>query len=210
MTSYSKTFLDETVQILGRIPPEDIDAVVRLILETREQGGRVFFCGSGGGAGHSSHAACDFRKLGRIEAYSVTDNVSELTARVNDDGWDDSYADWLRASRLGPKDCLFVFSVGGGDAELSISVNLVNAMRLARDVGASITGIVGREGGAVREWAEAFIHIPTVDPATVTAQTEGLQAVFWHLIVTHPELSPETPKWESSVEALPRAHTTDR
>jgi len=199
MTSYSKTFVAETVEILGRIPPEEIDAVVRLILETRERGGRVFFCGSGGGAGHSSHAACDFRKLGRIEAYSVTDNVSELTARVNDDGWEDSYADWLRASRLGAKDCLFVFSVGGGDVERNISVNLVNAMKLAREVGASITGIVGRDGGTLKEWADACIHIPVANPATVTAQTEGMQALFWHLIVTHPDLSPATPKWESSV-----------
>ena len=199
MTSYSKTFVDETVEILGKIRPDEIDAVVGLVLETRDRGGRLFFCGSGGGAGHSSHAAADFRKLGRVEAYSVTDNVSELTARVNDDGWANSYSDWLRASRLGRDDCLFVFSVGGGDAERNISANLVNAMKLAREVGASITGVVGRDGGAVKAWADACIHIPTVDPTTVTAQTEGLQALFWHLIVTHPELSPETPKWESTV-----------
>ncbi|MEX1124550.1 MAG: SIS domain-containing protein [Acidimicrobiia bacterium] len=199
MTSYAQTFIDETIEILGMIPIEEIDAVVDIVRETRDRGGRIFFCGSGGGAGHSSHAASDFRKLGRVEAYSVTDNVSELTARINDEGWDNSYADWLKASRFGPDDCLFVFSVGGGNVARSISINLVNAMQLARQVGASITGVVGRDGGATKEWADACIHVPTVNPATVTAQTEGLQALFWHLIVTHPGLSPETPKWESTV-----------
>jgi D-sedoheptulose 7-phosphate isomerase len=198
MTAHTQAFINETIEILGSIPASDVDAVVELILAVRERGGRVFFCGSGGGAGHSSHAACDFRKLGRLEAYSVTDNVSELTARINDDGWDDSYSQWLRGSRLGPDDCLFVFSVGGGDIERSISVNLVNAMKLAREVGAPITGVVGRDGGTVKQWAQACITVPTINEANVTAQTEGLQSLFWHLIVTHPALSPEMPKWEST------------
>ncbi|MDH3470885.1 MAG: SIS domain-containing protein [Acidimicrobiia bacterium] len=197
-TTYSKSFIEETIEILGLIPTADVDAVVDIVVGVRERGGRLFFCGSGGGAGHSSHAASDFRKLGRVESYSVTDNVSELTARINDDGWEDSYASWLRGSSFGPNDCLFVFSVGGGDVERNISVNLVNAMLLAQEVGAPITGIVGRDGGAVKQWADACINVPTVNDATVTAQTEGLQSLFWHLIVTHPALSPETPKWEST------------
>jgi D-sedoheptulose 7-phosphate isomerase len=198
--AHTQSFIDETIEILGSVPADDVDAVVDVILGVRERGGRLFFCGSGGGAGHASHAACDFRKLGRIEAYSVTDNVSELTARINDDGWDDSYADWLRGSRLGADDCLFVFSVGGGDEARAISVNLVNAMKLAREVGAAITGVVGRDGGAVKRWADACVNVPTVNEANVTAQTEGLQALYWHLIVTHPALAPETPKWESTQE----------
>lgn len=204
MESFSHRFLEESVQIIQSVPPGDVEAVVALVRNTRERGGRLFLCGSGGGAGHASHAACDFRKLCGVEAYSVTDNVSELTARVNDDGWDTSYSNWLRASRLGPLDCLFVFSVGGGDVDANISVNLVNAMKLAREQGAAITGIVGRDGGTLKQWADACIHIPTVDPGNVTAQTEGLQALFWHVIVTHPDLCANTPKWESTLtEARP-------
>lgn len=199
MESFVARFLDETIEILRSVAPADVEAVAGLLRSTRDRGGRLFLCGSGGGAGHASHAACDFRKLCGIEAYSVTDNVSELTARVNDDGWDSAYAEWLRASKLRAGDCLFVFSVGGGDVERNISVNLVNAMRLAREVGASIAGIVGRDGGVLKEWAEACIHIPTVDPAHVTAQTEGLQALFWHVLVTHPKLCANTPKWEATV-----------
>lgn len=199
MDSFSARFLEETIEIIRSVPPRDVESVVSVVGSTRERGGRLFLCGSGGGAGHASHAACDFRKLCGVEAYCVTDNVSELTARVNDDGWDTSYSEWLRASRIGPNDCLFVFSVGGGDVEREISVNLVNAMKLAREVGAPIVGIVGRDGGTLKEWADACIHIPTVDPSNVTAQTEGLQALFWHAIVTHPDLCANTPKWESEV-----------
>jgi D-sedoheptulose 7-phosphate isomerase len=194
---FSKTFLRESAEILERISVEDIDGVVALLRRTRERGGRVFFCGSGGGAGHASHAACDFRKLGGIECYSVSDNVSELTARINDEGWDSAYSAWLERSRLSAVDTLFVFSVGGGDVERNVSVNLVNAMQLARKVGASITGIVGRDGGAVAKWAEVCVTIPVVNPAHVTPHTEGMQAVIWHLIVSHPELSAATAKWES-------------
>lgn len=200
MDSFASRFINETIQILQSVAHDDVEAVARTIRATKNGGGRLFLCGSGGGAGHASHAACDFRKLVGIEAYSVTDNVSELTARVNDEGWDTSYAEWLRVSNINERDCLFVFSVGGGDVERNISVNLVNAMKLAREVGASIVGIVGRDGGTVRQWADACILVPTADPANVTAQTEGLQAVFWHCLVTHPDLCSNTPKWESEVE----------
>jgi D-sedoheptulose 7-phosphate isomerase len=195
---FSKSFLHESGEILERLSIEDIDGVVALLRRTRDRGGRLFFCGSGGGAGHASHATCDFRKLGAIECYSVSDNVSELTARINDEGWDTAYAAWLERSRLNDKDTLFVFSVGGGDIERNISVNLVNAMRLAKEVGASITGIVGRDGGLVREWADVSIVVPMVNAETVTPQTEGMQALLWHLIVSHPDLAAATAKWEST------------
>jgi D-sedoheptulose 7-phosphate isomerase len=196
-TSYSQQFINETIEILGQSSIDDVEAVVRTLRETRERGGRVFFCGSGGGAGHASHATCDFRKLAGIECYSVTDNVSELTARINDEGWDGSYAEWLKVSKLRAGDCLFVFSVGGGSYERNISMNLVRAMELAAEVGASIVGIAGRDGGALRKLATASIIVPQVEAANVTAQTEGLQALFWHLVVTHPDLCASTPKWES-------------
>jgi D-sedoheptulose 7-phosphate isomerase len=196
--SFARNFLTDTVSILAQVSHDDVEQVVAVIRETRDRGGRLFFCGSGGGAGHASHAACDFRKLAAIESYSVSDNVSELTARVNDDGWATAYAGWLRASRLGPADCLFVFSVGGGDAARGISTNLVMAIELAGAVGASVVGIVGRDGGTLRERANASIVIPPLQPSTVTAQTEGLQALMWHLIVSHPALAADPPKWEST------------
>jgi D-sedoheptulose 7-phosphate isomerase len=195
--SFVADFLRETRDLLERVDPDDVDRVVDVLVRTRDGGGRLFFCGSGGGAGHASHAACDFRKLAGFEAYSVTDNVSELTARVNDDSWDAAYAAWLRASRLRAGDAVFVFSVGGGDADRGISVNLVNAVLLAKEVGASVVGIVGRDGGVVRRVADASILVPVGNPTNVTAQAEGLQAVFWHLLVTHPRVCAATPKWES-------------
>jgi len=197
MTTFSESFLRDTIAVLERLDRAQIEAVVDVLAETRTRGGRLFLCGSGGGAGHASHAACDFRKLCDIESYAVTDNVSELTARINDEGWAASYADWLRASRLREDDCVFVFSVGGGDVERHISVNLVEAMRLARDRGARVTGVVGRDGGALARFADACIVIPTVDAGLVTPQTEGLQAVMWHLIVSHPKLAANAAKWES-------------
>jgi D-sedoheptulose 7-phosphate isomerase len=197
MTTFSESFLRDTVAVLERLDRAQIEAVVDVLAETRTRGGRLFLCGSGGGAGHASHAACDFRKLCDIESYAVTDNVSELTARINDEGWAASYADWLRASRLREEDCVFVFSVGGGDVERHISVNLVEAMRLARELGARVTGVVGRDGGALARFADACIVIPTVDAGLVTPQTEGLQAVMWHLIVSHPKLAANAAKWES-------------
>jgi D-sedoheptulose 7-phosphate isomerase len=200
MTTFSRTFLEDSITTLGALDDTDIERMVEQIRLTRERGGRLFFCGSGGGAGHASHAACDFRKLARVESYAVTDNVSELTARINDDGWDSSYAAWLRTSNLSAKDCLFVFSVGGGSLERAISVNLVQAMELAQSVGASIVGVAGRDGGELKVRADACVLIPGVDERFVTAQTEGLQALVWHLVVSHPALAPETAKWESVTE----------
>lgn len=197
MATFTERFLSDTVAVLGRLDRRQIEAVVDVLAETRARGGRLFLCGSGGGAGHASHAACDFRKLCDLESYAITDNVSELTARINDDGWDTSYANWLRASRLREADCLFAFSVGGGDIERRISVNLVEAVKLARERGASITGVVGRGGGAVYQFADACIVIPTAEPGFVTPQAEGLQAVMWHLIVSHPKLAASAAKWES-------------
>ncbi len=197
MTSFARTFLDDTKRIIDLVDDAQIDAAVGVLRDTRERGGRLFLCGSGGGAGHASHAACDFRKLARIESYAVTDNVSELTARINDDGWDSSYEEWLRSSRLNERDCLFVFSVGGGSLDRQVSVNLVRAMQLAETVGASIVGVVGRDGGELGRRANAYVLLPTVDERLVTPQTEGLQALVWHLMVSHPALDPELGKWEA-------------
>lgn len=197
MATFTEQFLEDTMAVIGKIDRGQVEAVVDVIASTRERDGRLFLCGSGGGAGHASHAACDFRKLCNVEAYAVTDNVSELTARINDDGWSSAYSNWLRASRLRSDDCIFVFSVGGGDVERQVSVNLVEAMQFAREAGASIVGVAGRDGGALAQLAHACVVIPTADPGLVTAQTEGLQAVMWHLIVSHPSLAAAAGKWES-------------
>jgi len=197
--SFTSAFLAESIEILRGLSVDDVEETVALLAQTRDRGGRVFFCGSGGGAGHASHATCDFRKLAGFEAYCVSDNVSELTARVNDDGWDTSYANWLVGSRLDHRDCLVVFSVGGGDEERGVSANLVNAIYAAKKVGASVTGVVGRDGGALRRLADASILVPTVVPSNVTAQTEAMQALLWHLMIMHPSLLQATPKWESLV-----------
>lgn len=197
MTTFSSEFLTDTVSVLSQVNQVDIESVVSVLAAARQRGGRLFLAGSGGGAGHASHAACDFRKLCKFEAYSVTDNVSELTARTNDDGWDSAYSNWLHASRINNKDCLFIFSVGGGSVEPPVSVNLVNSIKIAKQVGASVVGVVGRTGGALREMADASILIPTVEPKFVTPQAEGLQALMWHLIVTHPSLAASEAKWES-------------
>jgi D-sedoheptulose 7-phosphate isomerase len=197
---FTRRFIAETQDILGRVDAADVDAVVNELVATKARGGRLFFCGSGGGAGHASHAACDFRKLGGYEAYCVTDNISELTARINDDGWDSAYAAWLQASSIRAGDTLFVFSVGGGDEQRNISVNLVNAMNLALEVGGSVVGIAGRDGGVLRRVADAAIVVPVGEPGNITAQVEGLQAVLWHLLVTHPRVCASTPKWESVLQ----------
>ena len=194
--TFSRHFIDDTTAIMADIGIDDVEAVVRTLRATRDRSGRLFLCGSGGGAGHASHAACDFRKLSGIESYSITDNVSELTARINDDGWDTSYANWLRVSGIRSGDCLFVFSVGGGSIDPPVSVNLVNAVRLACEVGADVVGIVGRDGGAVRTLATASILVPSIDQKLLTPQTEGLQALLWHLIVSHPDLAANVAKWE--------------
>ncbi len=197
MTAYATAFLDESVEIIQKLDIGQIDAVAQVLADTKARNGRLFFAGSGGGAGHASHATCDFRKLGGIESYSVTDNVSELTARVNDDSWASSYADWLESSRFREGDTLFVFSVGGGNRDASISENLVGAMDLAKKVGASVVGIAGRDGGHLAQVADAAVIVPTINPANTTTQTEGFQALLWHLLVLHPLLESATPKWES-------------
>ncbi|MFN8391609.1 MAG: transaldolase [Bdellovibrionota bacterium] len=196
--SFSASFLREAMQIADQLDESAIERAVQVLRRTRDNQGRLFLIGSGGGAGHASHATCDFRKLCSMEAYCPTDNVSELTARINDEGWDSSLANWLKTSRLNGKDCLFVFSVGGGSEDKNISVNLVNAMKAAKEVGASIVGVVGRDGGFTAKVADAAIVVPTVDASRVTPHTEAFQALVWHLIVSHPALQTGTAKWEGT------------
>jgi D-sedoheptulose 7-phosphate isomerase len=171
--------------------------VVDLLVDLRARGGRLFLLGSGGGAGHASHAVCDFRKIAQIEAYTPSDNVSELTARVNDDGWETAYVNWLRGSRLNRDDMVFVFSVGGGDAERRISANIVRGLQLAEEVGATISGVVGRDGGYTARVADACVVIPVVNSDTITPHTESFQAMVWHFLVSHPRLRAAEMKWES-------------
>jgi D-sedoheptulose 7-phosphate isomerase len=194
---FTAGFLDETVQILAALPVESIDAVATGLARVRDGGGRLFVLGVGGSAGHASHAVNDFRKLCGFEAYAPTDNVSELTARTNDDGWETSFSGWLEVSRLGEQDALLVFSVGGGDLERSVSTNIVNALRLGESVGASIFGIVGRDGGYTAKVATSCILIPPLFADRVTPHTEGLCAVVWHLLVSHPALQRQATKWET-------------
>jgi D-sedoheptulose 7-phosphate isomerase len=196
--TYCATYLQEAIEILKRIDSDSIERIASLLAEVRDRGGRLFFLGVGGGAGHASHAVCDFRKIAQIEAYTPVDNISELTARVNDEGWDTSYANWLRGSKLSAKDAVFVFSVGGGDVERNISSNLVRALEYARLVGATICGVVGRDGGFTARIADACLVVPVVNPATTTPHTEGFQAVIWHLLVSHPRLKANETKWEST------------
>lgn len=188
-------FFKHATEIIERLHRGHCEQMVQLLFDIRARGGRVFFIGSGGGAGHASHAVNDFRKIAGIECYCPTDNVSELTARINDDGWDSSYANWLKVSRIGPKDAVFVFSVGGGNAAKNISMNLVRAMQLAKEVGASVLGIVGRDGGYAAEVGDAVLVIPNL--GDVTAQVESFQAVVWHMLVSHPRLLANQMKWES-------------
>ena len=178
--------------------PQIIENIAKGLSTLRERNGRLFFIGSGGGAGHASHAVNDFRKIANIECYTPTDNVSELTARVNDDGWDSAYANWLKGSKLIENDMIFVFSVGGGNLEKEISVNIVNSLQLAKEVGAKICGVVGRDGGYTAKVAEACVVIPPINSETITPHTEGFQAVVWHLLVSHPELQKYEMKWEST------------
>jgi D-sedoheptulose 7-phosphate isomerase len=195
--SYVASYLGEVQDIAAKLSAEAIAAIVDGLVALRERGGRVFFLGVGGSAGNASHAVNDFRKIAGIESYAPTDNVSELTARINDDGWDSSYTNWLKVSRLGPKDAIFILSVGGGNVEKNISRNLVESIRYARDVSAQVFGIVGRDGGYTAQVADACVIIPTVNHATVTPHTEAFQAVVWHLIVSHPKLLAHQMKWES-------------
>ncbi len=193
--SYTEQYLGEAVQILERLDCEQIDKMVRLFVETRERGGRLFILGVGGSAGNAGHAVNDFRKIAGIESYAPTDNVSELTARINDDGWDTAFAKWLEVSRLNDKDLIFVFSVGGGNREANVSVNLVRALEYAKEVGASICGVVGRDGGFTAQVADACAIVPTISAHTVTPLSESFQAVVWHLIVSHPDVQVGETKW---------------
>ncbi len=195
--NYTTQYIAEAIEILNRINPQVIEHIVDLVARLREDGGRLFFLGVGGGAAHASHAVNDFRKIAQVEAYTPTDNVSELTARINDDGWETSYANWLRGSRLKSADMVFVLSVGGGDARRNISPNLIRALQYAKEVGAAVCGVVGRDGGYTGQMADACVIVPTVNPATVTPHTESVQALVWHLIVSHPKLKCAEMKWES-------------
>jgi D-sedoheptulose 7-phosphate isomerase len=194
---FTQQFLSETVGLVQRLDPAVIDRVASGLASARDAGGRLFILGVGGSAGHASHAVNDFRKLCAFESYAPTDNVSELTARVNDEGWDTSFSEWLKVSRLGPNDAVLVFSVGGGNKEKNVSPNLVIALEHAQTVRAHVFGIVGKDGGYTAKVAEACVVIPTASPDRITPHTEGLCAVVWHLIVSHPALKRNPTKWES-------------
>lgn len=194
---YIDRYLSESVEILKNLDRRSIQRMLALLLKLRERNGRLFLLGVGGGAGHASHAVCDFRKIAQIEAYAPSDNVSELTARVNDDGWDTCYSNWLRGSRMNSNDMVLVFSVGGGDEKKNVSANLVRALRYAKETGATICGVVGRDGGYTAQVADACVVVPVVNSSTVTPHTESFQALIWHLLVSHPQLKAADMKWES-------------
>jgi len=194
---YIDKYLDEGHKIIDSFDKNAINKMVDLLIDVRENNGRLFILGVGGGAGHASHAVNDFRKICGIETYTPTDNVSELTARVNDDGWDTAYVNWLKISKLNKNDMIFVFSVGGGNVEKNISLNIVKSLQLAIEVEAKICGVVGRDGGYTAQVADACVIIPSFDSGTITPQAEGFQAVLWHLIVSHPKLQKFEMKWES-------------
>lgn len=191
--SYTQQYLAAAAQVIEQLDRNVIEAMVQLVVETRQRGGRLFILGVGGSAGNASHAVNDFRKIAGIESYAPTDNVSELTARINDEGWDTAFANWLEGSRLNEKDLILVLSVGGGHRRLNTSVNLVVALEYAKEVGAKICGIVGRDGGFTAQVADACAIVPTAD--LVTPLTESFQAVIWHLIVSHPEVQVERTRW---------------
>lgn len=196
--SYTQQHLDEASKILPQLDTTVIEKMVKLLAELRKRGGRLFFLGAGGSAGNCSHAVNDFRKIVNIESYAPTDNVSELTARTNDEGWITVFVEWLKVSRLRPEDMIFVFSVGGGNLEKNISPNIVTALQYSKEVGAQIVGIVGRDGGYTAKVADACVIIPTVNPETITPHSEAFQAVIWHLLVSHPLLKVSQTKWESA------------
>ena len=196
--SFSKQFLDEVQQVTARLDVDAIEKAVEELARVRERGGRLFILGVGGSAANASHAVNDFRKICGFECYAPTDNVSELTARTNDDGWASIFAEWLKGSRLSSKDGLLIFSVGGGNLEKNVSPNLVSAIQLAKQAGASIVGVVGRDGGFTAKSANACVIVPTVHPDHVTPHSEAFQAVVWHLFVTHPRLKVAQTKWEST------------
>jgi D-sedoheptulose 7-phosphate isomerase len=195
-------YLEEAAEIARSIPPDEVERMAAQLAKVRERGGRLFILGVGGGAGHASHAVNDFRKLCGIESYTPVDNVSELTARTNDEGWDTSFEAWLKTSRLGADDCLLIFSVGGGSREHNVSMNLVRAIELAGKVGAGVLAIVGKPDGTAAQEADVAIVVPA--PAErVTPHAEAFQAVIWHLLVTHPAVATEAGKWESIAEPAP-------
>lgn len=197
MTTFTSNFLDETVSIVRQLDGDAIERLATGLGAVRNSGGRLFILGVGGSAGHAGHAVNDFRKICHLESYAPTDNVAELTARVNDDGWETSFSEWLKGSRIGAGDAVLVFSVGGGNREANVSVNLVRAIEVAVDVGAKVFGIVGRDGGFTAKSADACVVIPALYSDRVTPHTEGLCAVVWHLLVSHPALQLEGTKWES-------------
>jgi D-sedoheptulose 7-phosphate isomerase len=194
---FATKYLQEAQQIVEQMDVAAIEKMTTLLVNLRASSGRLFLVGVGGGAGHASHAVNDFRKIAGIESYSPSDNVSELTARTNDEGWDTTYSAWLKVSRLSANDMLFVFSVGGGDAERNISANIVNALKLAKETGSKIIGVVGRDGGYTAKVADACVIVPTVNKDYITPHTESFQALVWHLIVSDPRLQQMSNKWES-------------
>jgi D-sedoheptulose 7-phosphate isomerase len=196
---YAKTHLDETIAIVQQLDIEAIEALVSRLVALRTNGGRLFFLGVGGSAANCSHAVNDFRKIVGIESYAPTDNVSELTARTNDEGWDTTFCEWLKTSRLSERDAVFIMSVGGGNLERNISPNLVRALDYAKARGAAILGIVGRDGGYAGRVGDQVVIVPTVNPDNVTPHSEAFQAVIWHLLVSHPELKAQQTKWESAI-----------
>lgn len=206
--SYATQHLDETRRIVAGLDTDAIERMAVLLAGLRARGGRLFFLGVGGSAANCSHAVNDFRKIAGIEAYSPVDNVSELTARTNDEGWDQVFVGWLKGSRLRVSDMLFVFSVGGGSLEQNISPNLVRALDYAQQVGSQIVGVVGRDGGYTAQVADACVIVPTVNPDNVTPHTEAFHAVVWHLLVSHPALKAAQTKWESTTTAGARSFST--
>lgn len=195
--SYAQQHLDEAVEIISKIDVEAVEKIADLLAETKSGGGRIFFLGVGGSAANCSHAVNDFRKIVGIESYAPTDNVSELTARTNDEGWGTIFVEWLKISKLSARDLIFVLSVGGGNLEKNVSPNLVAALQHAKTVGAKITGIVGRDGGFTAQTADICLIVPTVNADTITPHAEAFQAVIWHLLVSHPKLKANQTKWES-------------
>ena len=196
--SYAKQHLDESVEIIHQIDTNAIEKMADLLAGVKHDGGRIFFLGVGGSAGNCGHAVNDFRKIVGIESYAPTDNVSELTARTNDEGWHTIFSEWLKISKLNTKDALFIFSVGGGNVEKNISPNLVEALKYGKEIGCKVMGVVGRDGGYTAKVADACVIIPTVNPENVTPHSEAFQAVVWHLLVSHPKLKANQTKWESA------------
>lgn len=198
--NYAQQHVSEAIDILNKMDVSAIERMADLIAVVKQDGGRIFFLGVGGSAGNCSHAVNDFRKIVGIESYAPTDNVSELTARTNDEGWSTIFVEWLKTSKLSFRDAVFVFSVGGGNLGKNISPNLVMALQHAKSVGAKITGVVGRDGGYTAQVADACVIVPTVNPETVTPHAEAFQAVIWHLLVSHPKLKANQTKWESTIK----------